>query len=516
MFLSRETFCFIIENKSDFRYNLLMSKSLVCLCLTASTVDENLALIQKYRPYIDLVELRVDFLDEDERLNIRDFPSKANIPCILTIRRIVDGGKFSEGEASRTMLFARALAFASEDNQKNFAYVDFEEDFHVASLQDAAMAYGTKIIRSFHDMKNPVKDIAEKLRSMHLEQYEIPKIAFMPSSLKDVSAMYRQMQEFKYSDQIVCAMGGLGLPTRILAEKFHSYLTYTSPEDLELSLADIGHTDPKTLDEIYGFRGISESTSLFGITGFPLKYTSSPVIHNANFKKEKMDAVYIPFRAAKAEEAFEFAETLGIKGFSVTIPHKEMIIRHLQRTDERVDEIGACNTVIRENGSWVGYNTDCTGFAKALLEFTGLKNLKKKKVAIIGAGGAAKAIAYAIKDLGGKACVFNRTLHKAKTLADRFGFEYASLGFESLEILREYSQIIIQTTSMGMGSSDESNDPLWFYDFSGEEMLYDIVYTPEVTPIMSRAEKSGCKVHNGYSMLVYQGEEQFSLFKSVE
>ena len=98
-----------------------MSKPLICLCLTAKTMAEDLALIEKYREYIDVAELRADFLDDDERLNMRDFPSKAKIPCILTIRRTVDGGEYSEGEASRTTLFARALAFADEDRTKNFA-----------------------------------------------------------------------------------------------------------------------------------------------------------------------------------------------------------------------------------------------------------------------------------------------------------------------------------------------------------------------------------------------------------
>ena len=263
-----------------------MPKPLICLCLTAPTVKEDLALIEKYRSYIDLVELRVDMLEDDERLEIRDFPSMANIPCILTIRRIVDGGRYAEGEASRSMLFARALAFASEDSHKNFAYVDFEEDFHISSLQDAAMAYGTKIIRSYHDMKNPVKNFAEKLRAMHESPYEIPKIAFMPHSLKDVSEMYKEMQNFQSTDQIVCAMGAYGLPTRILAQKFHSYLSYTSPEELNHLLADIGHTDPKTLFEVYNFHKIDDDTLIYGITGYPLKYTSSPVLQNGNFQRE--------------------------------------------------------------------------------------------------------------------------------------------------------------------------------------------------------------------------------------
>lgn len=492
---------------------------MICLCLTGKTLKEDLEIISRYKKHIDLVELRVDFLDEDERLNIRDFPSQIRVPCILTIRRTIDGGQFSEGEASRSMLFGRALAFANEDPSKNFAYVDFEEDFHVSSLQDAALAYGTKIIRSFHDMKNPVKNIGEKLNSLRASRYEIPKIAFMPHSLNDVTNLFKEMQKFEDSDQIVCAMGPLGLPSRILAEKFQSYLSYTSPSELSENLSDLGHTDPKTLAELYHFHDLNKATKVFGITGWPLKYTSSPQLHNKNFQQENINAVYIPFRSEKAADAFEFAQECGIKGFSITVPHKEDIIKNLDAIDKKVEVIGACNTAINENGMWVGYNTDCSGFEKALLEFTGLKNLKHKKVAIIGAGGAAKAIAYTVKALGGKACIFNRTITKAKILAEKYGFQYTSLGLESIDILRSYSDIIIQTTSKGMGSeapSDENNDPIWFYDFSGEEMLYDIVYEPKVTPVMARAQRAGCLVHNGYSMLVYQGEEQFKLFKTAE
>lgn len=495
-----------------------MSKPLVCLCLTAKTMAEDLELIEKYRKYIDVAELRVDFLDEDERLNVREFPAKAKIPCILTIRRTVDGGEYSEGEASRTTLFARALAFADEDSSKNFAYVDFEEDFHVASLQDAALAYGTKIIRSFHDMKNPVKNIAEKIKSMRISRFEIPKIAFMPHSLADVTELYREMQNFNDSDQIVCAMGPLGLPTRILAAKFNSYLSYTSPTELLGNLLEIGHTDPKTLCELYHFHEIDKETRLYGITGWPLKVTSSPLLHNTNFKANNMNAVYIPFKSESAGDAFEFAKTLGIKGFSVTIPHKEAIIKNLDKADKKVDEIGACNTVINRDGKYFGYNSDCTGFEKALLEFSGLKNLKHKKVAIIGAGGAAKAVAYAVREMGGKACVFNRTVSKARALAEKYGFDFSSLDLDGLPKLKKYNDIIIQTTSKGMSSTSvpsEENDPIWFYDFKGSELVYDIVYEPEVTPVMARAEKAGCRVHNGFTMLKYQGEEQFRLFKEV-
>lgn len=200
---------------------------------------------------------------------------------------------------------------------------------------------------------------------------------------------------------------------------------------------------------------------------------------------------------------------------SVTIPFKESVMFYLHELSPEAMQIGACNTIVRKNYKWIGYNTDCTGFERALLEFLGTVKTKKMKVAIIGAGGAAKAIAYTVKKLGMKACVFNRTLENAQKLAERYNFEAAALTADSLEMLDEYSSLIIQTTSVGMnseGPSSPENDPLYFYKFRGNEMVFDIIYTPAATPIMRRASSAGCKVCNGYKMLEYQAYEQFKLF----
>ncbi|MBQ7158083.1 MAG: type I 3-dehydroquinate dehydratase [Treponema sp.] len=501
----------------------MQQRPLVCLCLTGKTLEEDAELVNRYRHYIDLVELRVDFLEEEERLFIREFPSMIQVPCILTIRRVSDGGHYEEGEAARTILFARALSFAEADVKKNFAYVDFEEDFHVPSLQDAALAFGTKIIRSFHDMHNPVKNLRKRLDSMRTTGFEIPKIACLPHSLADVTEMFKEAQGLSKTEQILCAMGPLGFPTRILASRLHSYLTYTTAAELISGMTvnngmSIGHIDPKTLSDIYHFSLLDDKTAGFGITGWPLKVTSSPKMHNKKFEVNGMNAVYGPFPSESAEDAFTFAKSLDLKGFSVTIPHKENIIPLLDDVSENVKKIGACNTVVHLQTGWKGYNTDAPGFSKALQEFTGLQSLSGKKVAIIGAGGASRAIAYAIHELGGEACVFNRTISRARVIAEQYGFTYATLGPESLEKIHEYSDIIVQTTSKGMGAVTEpnqDNDPLYFYDFDGTEMLYDIIYAPEVTPVMKRASVAGCKVHNGLTMLQYQGDEQFALYKEV-
>ena len=492
-----------------------MDSPKICLTLTGKTIQEDLDILEKYRDYIDIAELRADYLDDNERLFIRNFPRLAGIPCILTIRRKLDGGNFVDGESARTILFARALAFADSDKSKNYEYIDFEEDFHIPSLQDAALAFGIKIIRSVHNMTDPIYNIGEKLESLRTTGYEIPKIAFMPHTLKDVQRLFEEASKLKDDNHIVVAMGPLGTPSRILSAKLGNYLTYTSAVENASNTQNIGHMDPVTLCNTYNFRSIDENTELYGITGFPLTATSSPLLHNGGYKAKNINAVYIPIRAERIEDALSFSSSIGMKGLSVTVPHKEKVTQYLSDCDAKVQSIGACNTIVWKTDGWHGYNTDAVGFERALLAFLNCKNLRYKKVAVIGAGGAAKAICYTIKKLHGDACIFNRTLGKAKLLAEQFGFEYAPLGSESLPILKKYNSIMIQTTSKGMGSEgapNADNDPLYFYNFTGKESLFDIVYVPEVTPVMARAKEAGCQVCNGYQMLLEQGYEQFELF----
>ena len=496
-----------------------MSKPLVCLTLTSPTLEENAALVRKYNRYIDIAELRVDFLAPDEQLSVRRFPAMVNVPCILTIRRTADGGRFTSNEMSRTMLFGRALAFADQNPQKNFAYVDFEEDFRVPSLQDASLAFGVRIIRSCHDMEKPVKNLKAKCEAMRTTGYEIPKIAFMPKTLADVSDMFREAESMTDYEHILCAMGPLGQVSRILAYKLHSYLTYVSPEETENNISGIGHIDPVTLNDVYRFRSLRDATSLYAVTGWPLVKTSSPALHNEGYKINNLDALLFPLRSPSVSDVLDCASSLGVRGLAVTVPHKEAVMPELIKLDAEAQAIGACNTVVRTDEGWAGCNTDAYGFQTALLCFLGVKKLRRRRVAIIGAGGAAKAVAYVVKSLGAKACVFNRTLSHAKALADRYGFDYAPLGPEAAKKIEKYADIIVQTTSKGMSSGGEApkdGDPLYFYQFTGAETVFDLVYVPAVTPIMARAFQAGCKTCNGAEMLKYQGYKQFKIFTGID
>ena len=498
-----------------------MTRPQLCMTLTGTTLEENLKNINDYRRYIDMAELRVDFLSEIVPSQIAAFRDKAALPCILTVRRKIDGGQWQNSEDERAALFERIfgeILKVQVAGGNGFDFVDFEDDFRDENLRRAAANVGLTIIRSVHNFEGPVGDAAERVAEMGYSENEIPKIAFMPRSLDDVTSLFESAQKLQ-GNHILLAMGELGLPSRILAEKLGNFLTFCSLPSQDSSISSLGHLDPVTLNETYHFRELTAETKVFGITGWPLAATSSPALHNEGYKKTGLDAVYIPVRAQTIDEAIHFDEAVGIGGMSVTIPHKESVMPFLKELSPEVSEIGACNTIVHKSDGWHGYNTDAPGFSKSLLEFTALENLKGKKVSVIGAGGAACAVIYALKKLGADVCIFNRTVGKAKILAERFDCAYAPLDESSLQKLKEYNQIIVQTTSKGMKNTEPANaenDPIFFYDFDGSELLFDIVYVPEVTPVMARAQKSGCRVCNGFDMLRYQGYEQFKLFTGVE
>jgi 3-dehydroquinate dehydratase/shikimate dehydrogenase len=488
----------------------------LCLCLTAKTLGRDLEILEKYRKYVDLAELRVDCLDADERFLIRRFPEQAGIPVILTIRRDIDGGNYNSGEGSRINLLSRGLAFADADRRRNFAYVDLEEDLNVPSLEEAARTFGTRIIRSCHNTQGIDDDIEGRLKSMCHVGDELVKMAVMPHSTEDVLRVVKAAKETAKLDKILLCMGEYGAATRILAEKMGSFLSYSSAlHEPDAPVAAPGQIDVKELSQLYRFREIDAETRVFGVVGFPLKYTGSPSFFNTIFELENTNAVYVPFPADSIDSFIRLASEFELEGVSVTVPYKEAVIRYLSRKDETVNAIGACNTLVRSQGGWFGTNTDTRGFSDSLLEFIEEKNLRGKKITIIGAGGAAKAVASEVHRLGGKALILNRTALRARNLAAPYRFAWGALDSQGAEMMEKYQNIIIQTTPAGMEGSD-LKDPLEMYSFSGREKVMDLVYKSTVTPFLKRAIDAGCRTINGYDMLIRQARYQYTQFMGKE
>jgi len=495
-----------------------MSKN--CLCLTAKTIKRNLEILNKYRKFADIAELRVDCLDSDERLYIRRFPELAGLPVILTIRRDVDGGYFSGGEGARVKLLANGLAYANADRRLNFAYVDIEDDFDVPSLEEAARTFGTRIIRSFHELNGTIDNVPAKIKSMQRSGDEIIKCAYAVKSTSDVLQMLKASRECPNQDKILICMGHYGIYSRILAEKFGSFLTYSSA----LSESEVpgapGQMDVRELAELYRFQKITNKTKIYGLIGYPLKASVSPWFFNTIYNLENTDAVYVPFPADSISHILEIAKTLNVQGLSITVPYKEAILNELAEITPVVQAIGASNTISHSENGWVGDNTDCAGFSASLLDFLGKKNLKNQKITIIGAGGVARAVASEVFRLGGKALIINRTIHKARNLAAPYNFRWGGLpqnggDTKVLDLISKYNDVMVQTTSVGM-EGYEASDPLELYSFTGKEAVMDLIYTPAVTPFLKRAMMSGCKTINGYDMVIRQACLQYTRFTGGE
>jgi 3-dehydroquinate dehydratase/shikimate dehydrogenase len=466
-------------------------------------------MIEKYRPYIDVAELRADCLSEEERFSVRRFPEIAGIPVILTVRRKCDGGCYEHGEKGRIELLSKALAFAETDVRRNFAYIDLEEDTDFASLEEAARAFGTRIIRSFHSLKGPHGDLLPRLKALYHVGDEIAKAAIAPDSLDDLAELFRVSKAMGDADKILICMDGA---SRILAKKLGSYLCYTSVKgEDDFPPAAPGHIDPVDLITKYRFRSITKDADVYGITGYPLTATGSPAFFNSVFDREGKDAVYLPFPSAEAAPFFRLADEIGLKGASVTVPHKEETLKHLFEVSDDVDAIGACNTVVRTERGWEGYNTDAGGFSGALLGFINKNDLRGVKVTIVGAGGAAKAVASEVARLRGKALILNRSRERAQELASRYGFNWAGLDAAGIKQMKKFAHVIVQTTSVGM-EPDIEGDPVPHYEFTGKEAVMDIIYKPERTLFLKRAEEAGCRVRNGSDMLLRQAKLQYALF----
>ena len=247
----------------------------------------------------------------------------------------------------------------------------------------------------------------------------------------------------------------------------------------------------------------------------------SPVMHNAAFKNEGIDYVYLPFRVKKEhlERAITGMRALNIRGLNVTIPHKVAVIPLLDKIDPLADKIGAINTIVNDSGVLKGYNTDATGFLRAL-QRQGIEP-EGKSVVILGAGGAARAIAFMLAERGSRLVILNRTWHRAEACADRIietthgDVSALELNQENLETTLVGADIVVNTTSVGMSPGVEET-PIPATLLMPQLVVFDIVYNPIKTRLQQEAEKAGIAVIGGLDMLLWQGVLAFEMWTGQE
>ena len=273
-----------------------------------------------------------------------------------------------------------------------------------------------------------------------------------------------------------------------------------------------GQISAKDLIEVYRAKELDEQTEVYGIIGGNTSYSMSPYIHNAAFKFHKLNAVFVPLQMQNLDEFIKRMvkpETreieLNFKGFAVTIPHKQTIIKHLDHLDESAKKIGAVNTVKIENGKLYGYNTDAHGFIEPLKNAYG--DLKNTKVAVFGAGGAARACIYALKNEGAKVTLFARDLSKAKNLAEEFQVEF-TIELKTQNSKLKTFEIVVNATPLGTKGELENETPATTEQLKNIQLAYDLVYNPFETRFLREAKNANVPTIGGMAMLIAQAMRQ--------
>jgi 3-dehydroquinate dehydratase/shikimate dehydrogenase len=454
-----------------------MSSPLLVVTVAAATTAEMRAGLDAVTG-ADLVELRVD------HLTAVDLPALLNgrrVPVIVTCRARWEGGMFQGSEVERRAILTQAIALGAE-----FVDVEFNADFARELIQ---LTGGKRIVISSHDFDGVPADLPARVRAMRATGAEIVKVAVYPRSLSDNLRLLSLHDP--NGKTVVIGMGPAGVPTRVLAAHFGSCWSF----------AGDGHAPgqivaSRMLDE-FRFREVTPRTAIYGITGAPLSHSVSPSMHNAAFRAAGVDAVYMPMVAASADDFLAFANALGVKGASVTIPYKVDLFKKADEVDELSRRVGAINTLRRDGGSWHARNTDVSGF---LAPLAGQLDLRGARASILGTGGAARGVAVALASTGCAVSVYGRNPGKAQDVARVANGRAAAFPVEP-----KSWDLLINATPLGMYPNVEETPFVGPFD---GRVVYDLVYNPAKTRFLKDAEAAGCRTIGGLDMLVAQAEDQ--------
>ena len=268
---------------------------------------------------------------------------------------------------------------------------------------------------------------------------------------------------------------------------------------------DIGQVSAATLLNEYRFRSLTDATDVYGLVGLPVSHSVSPAMHNASFAATRLDAVYLPLPAVSADDFVTFGRALGVKGASVTIPHKITLFERVDEIDAVARRVGAINTIRVIDGRWMGGNTDVEGFLQPLVERVELNGLR---ASILGSGGAARAVAVALTSSGCRVRIHARNRQHAEQVSVITSAEVGPYPPE-----RGSWDLLVNCTPVGMYPNVEE-PPHAAADLSGR-CVYDLVYNPTGTRLLREAARAGCQTIGGLEMLVAQAHEQFHWWTGV-
>jgi 3-dehydroquinate dehydratase/shikimate dehydrogenase len=393
--------------------------------------------------------------------------------------------------------------------KRGFDYIDveYQSDF----LDVVVEKSGKGLIVSFHDLEDVPEDLDGLYRKMSARGADVVKIVVTPRSVADVGrllAFARRTAAAGGKPLVAIAMGPLGVITRIVGGRYGAPFTFASAA--EGREAAPGQIPARQMGETYRVRSVTKATKVYGILGSDVGFSLSPAIHNPGFAARGIDAVYVPLQAEAVEPFVAALPDLDLAGFSVTRPYKTAILKHCQEVEEAAALCGSVNTVTVHNddGLLRGSTTDGLGVTAPLRKLT---ELKGKNVVILGAGGAARAAAMALRTKGARVTVFARSEAKAAAMAASVGCAHAPLS----DLPHRAWDILVNATPVG-SSSAPAETPLPTNLHRKGTVVFDMVYDPLETRLLREAKAAGCKTVPGIEMLLAQAVAQFETWTGVE
>jgi 3-dehydroquinate dehydratase/shikimate dehydrogenase len=443
--------------------------------VTADTIDGRRA-ARDASAHADIVELRLDGIRE---IDVAAALADRTRPAIVTCRPAWEGGRFDGSEEERQRILAEAIAGGAE-------YVDVEWRADFDDL--IGLSAGRGVVLSSHEFDRAPADLEDRVRAMRARGTDVVKVAIPARGLSDTLRLRSLAGDGR---TVVVAMGPSGIPSRALAAHFGSRWTYAG------NAVAPGQMPADRMVGELRFRDISAGTAVYGVVGTMTAESRSPSIHNEWFAAAGLDAVMVPMQAPDFEDFLAFGDALPVAGAAVTIPFKLDALRCACRADDAARRVGAANTIRRCADGWEATNTDVAGFLAPLQDF----DLRGARAAVLGAGGAARAVVAALTSVGALATVCARRPEQAREL-EALG---ATVGAWPPQ--PGSWDVLVNCTPVGGVSSPDAS-PLPDGPFGGR-LVYDLIYRPAETRLLRDARAAGCATVGGWPMLRAQARRQF-------
>lgn len=446
----------------------------------------------------NFLEFRLDYLDDPARgaEAIRAFTNhNPDVTLLATCRRRHNHGRFDGSVEDELEILGAAVTNGAHA-------VDVEIETAEAAAKDLGpLRDRARLIVSYHNFEaTPVLDpILRRLTRIPAHAYKLVTMARKPS---DTGRILQLGKDHPRVPLIVLAMGETGFATRVLSPAYHGVFTYAAPCSEEGTAA--GQVSARLLRKQYRADRLARSAKVYCVIADPVRQSLSPAIHNRAFQLRRMDAVYVPMlvSAGQLRDFMKLAGELPIAGFSVTIPHKQKIMRYVENIDPLAKRIGAVNTVWKRAGKWRGANTDAAAIVKPLA--THLR-IAGSKILIAGSGGAARAAAFALSSAGAEISITGRNTDRVRVLARFAGGEALSRE----QAGARHFDAVVHATPLGTFPNVEG---CFFEGAIPADVVFDMVYNPMETRLIRRAQEQGKQVIPGMRMFIEQAVAQFELW----